>query len=478
LFKFRLGLFKFILPTFSKDDVSWERTNELSSLGLTVPPPPNKRRKIAENMYLRLKAQSKLRSKDSEERETNGQEAALKSSVAYVVILHLPHLQSKLQTSNTNEHKDEGDIIEHYRLLQQRANVLSQSIRMAHTNSPYDYLLYAIDFQGASTAGKDDDGDTKQVHEALIQSGFNIINVKEGEIDEIGKRLIVSSDRKLKDTEKQQQSQLKLLNEHDVIVQMSLNSFLLKSMDDLFNFLLKGDDTDNVIGVVDIQKGGMGEGKADEETKSTQVASFALESFDTSAIESELFIFKSNSQKAISSYLKSLECTYLQSKGEEAKFHPKPIPSMMVAQKNQQNNPNSKQDALNNANCRVQPEHDSLLLDRCLYDVGNVGIGHNDCTIVSMKDDARVAHFHEGSSATTTTNDADAGGTGSTGRLGAEEPDDTPQKENDSQESHDSYCGKPWEYSNKQDCSKDNSGQQENICTWLCSEWFHFVNSN
>mmetsp|Transcript_38271 Transcript_38271/g.92324 ORF Transcript_38271/g.92324 Transcript_38271/m.92324 type:complete len:527 (+) Transcript_38271:96-1676(+) len=450
LFKFKLGLFKFVLPTFAHDDASWERTNELSSFTM-VPPPPNKRRNSAENMYSRLKAQNQMHSKNKKGKRDEGStgKESPKSSVAYVVVV--PDL--------SNKHDD--DAVHSYH---QRVKVLSESVRQAHMDSPYEYRLYALNLNGASVVSMDADrGDTKQkeVDEMFVQSRFDIVNVNEDELNNISETMSMDLDGRPKNAE--QHDLLKLLNKHDVTVQICLNSFLLQPMDELFDVLLKGGNSERVIGVNNINKGDQKGGRPADEANQSGPESAKIDAFmvTPSPGSSNLVIFQSSSQQATKSYVKRLECiSSLQSmerkqlSHEDVSTNNRPKLPIMVARKNLQINPDhAKTDA---EHCRMQVDN-SLQLDRCIYDAGiSHDVGHG-CTLDRMRGGARVAHIREETAAEAASRASAA--------LETEGPDNLPVKKNDGSE-----CGKPWEYSRK-DCSKNS----ESICTWLCDQWYHFV---
>mmetsp|Transcript_30931 Transcript_30931/g.66858 ORF Transcript_30931/g.66858 Transcript_30931/m.66858 type:complete len:298 (+) Transcript_30931:796-1689(+) len=291
---------------------------------------------------------------------------------------------------------------------------------------------------------------------------------------------------KVREVDKKQPRLIKLLNRHDVIVQISFNSFVLKPTNDLFDVLLKGENANEVTGLVKVKRASTADGKYEQsdgkskqdKKNSTQVDMFALEPLDVSpAVASslkeqndELIIFRSSSQQATYAYLKRLHCASLdfyppKDQLNHLGFHSKLMPPTVVARKTREiiydSNPKQYY-ASNKVECRMLTEN-ILRLDRCLYDAGSFdNIGH-DCSHVNVKNDARVSHFPEGTSTV-----ADAAG----GRAGG----DTAQSY--SAKHGISHCVKPWEFLSGEDCSKDDENNDEdNICSWLCSEWFRFLNN-
>jgi len=285
LFKFRLGLFKFILPTFATDEDSWQVTNELSSF-MRVPPPPNKQRKQRrkENFFLRLQQL------DEEEDVNGGGEEANKekttpSSVAYMIII--PDLSKTPSGFNVISYHE-------------KAKVLSASIAKAHKDSPYDYKLCALDLSNKeldSTSTDDDDNNTaimaktKQVQSLLNGDSFNIIHMLDKRVNN------VSLSRLLEETETSPHPVIEVLKEHDIVVQLSINSFLLNPLDDIFDKLLQ-----------------RGEHVEKSESK---VDSYTL---DYNQNEEQLFIFKTMSHDATISYLNSLECRLWQQANESGRY--------------------------------------------------------------------------------------------------------------------------------------------------------------
>ena len=350
LFKFRLGLFKFILPTFATDEDSWQVTNELSSF-MRVPPPPNKQRKQRrkENFFLRLQ-----QLEDEEEVNGSGEEAnkvERNLSVAYMIII--PDL-SKTPTA--------FDVISYH----EKAKILSASIARAHQDSPYDYKLYALDLLNkeldSSSIDDDDENElvvmakTKEVHDALSNGcNMNIIHMLDKRVNN------VNLSRLLEETETSPHPVINVLKEHDIVVHLSLNAFLLNPLDDVFELLKREEHIE------------MSESKVDSYT------------LDYNQNEEQLFIFKTTSQDAIISYLNSLECRlWYQTNGERQISVQKNIPTIVTV---------SRRSLEEVVGCRIQETEHSLLLDKCLYDVNFGGVDTSCSHNVSMKDEGRIAHY-------------------------------------------------------------------------------------
>lgn len=442
LFKFRLGLFKFVLPTFATDEDSWERTNELSTF-MRVPPPPNKQRRGRKEKidnFFRLQEQLEEESDAAVQEENVVKDAS--DQVAYLVII----IPSSISISHTSSSSDQ--------FYQKRANVLSQSIARAHTKSPYKYQLYALNLNTIEE-GTGDDGDKRiqQIHQALTQSGFSIIN-------------LINGDDNIVNEQTSQSDFAQLMNQHDVMVQLSLNSFLLKPLDSLFDILINGDDKNT---------------KTSKSKTATEIDAFVLDSSNSSSatsVEEELLIYKT-SKEATKSYMQSLECLISSNQStreqkqeveevSQKQENANPIywphlrkrsrirPSIKVARKNQEVDPTVERDVLNiDQKCRMTRTQNMHLLDRCLYDMGGVV---QECShVLSIKKEALIAHF---------------GSSVSAGQiLEAKQQDNIEPQKNDSG----SYCTKqPWEYSSMADCV-NSYGNHQQTCKWLCEEWFVIV---
>lgn len=450
LFKFKLGLFKFMLPTFSRED-DWER-NELSSL-MTVPPPPHKKkRKGAGNKnkmhHLRLRSQVKMNRKGNDEKKNieKQQESSKSSSVAYVVVMtHLLDTSQHHHDANTSDKRinDQNDLS-----FYKRAKVLSKSVEKAHAESPYGYRLYGLNMiqEKSTTANKDDRPDNLPPYKALNNLGFKIINMEDNGVQ-------MNLDEISKDAHKQddQLSISSIFNQHDVVVQISLNSFLLKPMDNLFDVLIQGRGIDKLKGVANPKIGH----KEDDNSTSTPmgVYSFALEQSDSSTnFENELVIIKKSSDIAMKSYLETLQCMYNQLKGLDISSDQKSF--VAVARKNLEVD-NSKQESVT---CGFGTMG-TFRLDRCIYGAGNFDSTH-DCSNVNMKDDLRVAQFHGGSATSST----------SVGYGGQKVPQAITGAQSQRQ------CDQPWVLSSSNDCSRknDDGHDEEGHCAWLCRQWFGF----
>ena len=299
--------------------------------------------------------------------------------------------------------------------------------------------------------GTDDDWGKgiQQIHQALTQSGFSIIN-------------LINGDDNIVNEQTSQSDFVTLLNQHDVIVQLSLNSFLLKPLDSLFDILINGDDKNT---------------KTSKSKTATEIYAFVLESSNSSAtsFEEELLIYKT-SQAATKSYIQSLECLKSSNQSTREQKHEVEVskqgnanpvywphlrkrsrirPSIKVARKNQEVDPTVERDVLNiDQKCRITRTQNMHILDRCLYDVGGVV---QECShVLSIKKEALIAHF----------------GSVNAGQiLEAKQQDNIEPQKNDSG----SYCTKqPWEYSSMADCV-NSYGNHQQTCKWLCEEWFVVV---
>ncbi|KAL7534095.1 hypothetical protein ACHAWF_004717 [Thalassiosira exigua] len=444
LFKFKLGLFKFVLPTFSKDDASWswERTNELSSL-MTVPQPPNRKRKSINRESLRVKAHSIFPHIDPKDNDGKGG-VLQKASIAYVTVIP-PMTQPPKPHPATNSKIKEKDEIIHL-----RATALSNSISRAHTNSPYKHKLYAL----IMTGGEQDESDSHRVHDSLVHLGFQLLYVNEEGQDKNGQTINVQS-------ASLNMKHVKVLKQHDVIVHISLNSHLLKPMGDLFSALLRGDNAKDVMSIPGVKK------VSPRKAKSLSVSSFALESMDSVNMSGELFLFRSNFGQLMSLYLEGLTCSSIQLKRSRTAVDDDVIAKsqketlVLVARKIQATSQSSMGCLSNETISAILNEANSVRLDRCIYDAGNVDVGH-DCSRVSVKDDARVAHLVEGRMANIES------------KIRGNMPNDANEISRGS-----GHCPVPWECLNDEGkCSKNTDSVGKNdVCAWLQSGWLSFVNN-
>lgn len=226
LFKFKLGLFKFILPTFAKDG-NWDQGHSL-----TVPPPP--KRRSHKRHDLRVEKQS---TKKSAEIKTS-------KSVAYVVVI--PLQGNQLSSWET----------------------LSNVIKKAQVNSSFGYEMYALKF--SENAGRFMSKETEE----LSKLGFKMIRVQS------------PADLNLTNLTNDNGGLNAVARHHDLLVHMNLLQMLKTSLDDQFNELMK--------------------------RKPNSTDSLILQSSDTHGNHLDVTILQTSSKDALSSYVKYLECEYLQ----------------------------------------------------------------------------------------------------------------------------------------------------------------------
>ena len=366
LVKFRLGLFKFVLPTFSDED-SWEN-NEISSSSashfLRVPPPPNNKNKLRRGISFRLQ---QMPGQQSREEVQVDEEFVVKvkgntTSVAYVIII--PSISKSFDSSDMLSNNIQSYL--------QKVNALSQSIAKAHTNSTYEFQLYALNLDGASVANsketeEDDvrkDG-MKRVHEKLLGAGFLIINdINISDNNRIqNKEVAISASRMLKggsNNTPHLAGLLQILKGHNVVVQLSHNFLISRPLDNLFDTLLMKAET-------------------------AQVDSYILQALG----EDELFMFRTSSREASRSYLQMLICQsgaqQVEPKLVASNFptfwpHKRPrIASVMAARKNQELGSSHSASHGDANECRFRPTTSTQQLDKCLYIAGTVEATSRDC---------------------------------------------------------------------------------------------------
>jgi len=251
IFKFRVGLFKFALPTFAKDELAWE-----GSRWKTVPVPPNRKRKGRDELLRRQYVNVRQRNDKSKA-------TAKKASVAYVV--NFP-LEDELTST-----------------LQRRAAVLAASIKKAHVNSSYEYQLHAINYSGSDIEKSYTCNQSCQ--ETLTDLGYKVINLSSSDlVNEIMSR------------EKKKQSHmnesLKKLLDNTVVVNLALDSYLLKSIESAFDDFFKESKSKNQLLRNDASP-----------------SILALEQTTKDINHNPLYIFKPSANEATDSYLEFLKCS-------------------------------------------------------------------------------------------------------------------------------------------------------------------------
>ena len=336
-----MGLFKFALPTFAKDELSiWEREG---SRWKTVPLPPNRNRK-----GLRRDRKESLKKSVHRAKKKDG------VFIAYVVMV----------PSNDSS-------------LQERAAVLAASIEKVHGNSPYQYQLYAIDYQTQSNP----------VTDTLARLGYKLMYVSHSDLDSKAEKTMQSSiHHNLKE----------LIQNNNIVVHLNLDSFVLKSMDSIYDKLLKGNYTDFIV-----SNGTSNGWLRKKSAKNVDMVSSENVSQDDGNTQ-QFHIFKSSSIEAAKSYLNFLKCITSMSRTikdkssvvtntdiqrREDTWQPTLYPKIrhLLASAAPRTKPNENVDATKRKHCEIHSQN--AMLDKCIYSTGSY-----ECT--SSMQNALVASFN------------------------------------------------------------------------------------
>lgn len=259
-----MGLFKFALPTFAKDDF-WEE--DAGGRWKTVPVPPSRLRK---NVSRRDVAAG---TNGTKKLDVKARREKTDDSVAYVVAILFEEQQSSS--------------------LHQRAAVLAASIKKAHEKSSQKYQLYAINYEHSSSTDREKSYtcDSK-CREMMIKLGYNMVDVSSSDLD-------VMIESKYNRAQGSENHVLNGLLKSRIIVHLSLGTFLLKSVDhSLFDHT---DEKD----VRDISR--------------RQVDLLSQKFVTTNESNNEqLLILRTSSNEATTSYLEYLNCLVSDKKSDTA----------------------------------------------------------------------------------------------------------------------------------------------------------------
>lgn len=261
IFKFKVGLFKFALPTFAKEEWMWEDHGD-GSRWKTVPVPPNRLRKNTSRREI-IKKSSSLDATIKIPQQIGATEDT--TSVAYVAILPSFH---SLQKSNNLS------------ILRERAAVLAASIKNAYANSSHKYQLYAIKYYHPSNRLDDKihrcNDECKEIFTGL---GYKIVDVSMSDLDEGRQSRLAGS----------YEITLDHILTNSIVVHLSLNSFLLKPIDHSVFDLIVSKTRDADSGAILALK------------PSTATTNRSM--------DEPLYIFKPSSNEATTSYLEFLKCS-------------------------------------------------------------------------------------------------------------------------------------------------------------------------
>lgn len=448
LFKFKLGLFEFVLPTWSLMDEQEDKIINANRLRLSVPNPT--RRKEKDEKAIRNKTKNDRggslhtthakshnidqSSQHSQKMYKISEEEKLSVTVAYIIVIPNDGVDGDNINNNSNEdHRGSSRKRRQFRAMQ--AFSFAKSIEVAHVESKYGYRLYFLglgsltlssltirefselgietivideaDLNGINSVA---DMKTEPTSTVVVNRRLDIVELNEDDTQEEGRKGLLG-----------------ILNQHDIIIQLNLNSFIVNSMDDVFDAMMGVGHWSNIVGVVESHSDVDGGRKEEGVVERLELINSATDN------DSNLFIFKSTSQREQKSFLNRLSCHL---------------------SKKQQMTPVADKGSSMSADCsmRVANEEGSLLLDRCIYDVG-VFDGRN-CLHNLTLDNIRVARF--------------------SGKL--VQPHSNNIINVDHEEGKAPSCRAPWEYRSEVKCSNDHVGHvNEKICSFLCKRWFQLV---
>ena len=339
LFKFRLGLFEFVLPTWSSS----------SSSSSTVPLPPNGvgRRKKKKNKMNNIRGivvgdiieggvesssssstsstATPRRPRDSPSGVEGGAGASGASSavVAYAIATFATDSSGGGDGGGgggggEEEDDDDDDGVESRRRRTRTAmaRALARSVDAAHADSAYGYKLYALNLGGGSSSSlsssspssSSPSSSTMAVLRELAEAGFEVINVY-GDDVATTTTTTAKEDRRLVAAKGEKDgrgwSLGKMLERHDIVVHLGgVNTMVVNPMDDIFDALsgggVAGIGPNDVVGIVAVddeddeddngyskrevtkKEGGLGGTTTSEEGR-LMVDSYALESMTGSS---------------------------------------------------------------------------------------------------------------------------------------------------------------------------------------------------
>jgi hypothetical protein len=251
---------------------------------------------------------------------------------------------------------------------------LAKSIEVAHIESKYDYHLYVLslgsltlsswtmrefsklgietivvdetDLNGNNTVA--DDMDTKTASTVVENRRLDVVELNENDGEEEGRKRLLG-----------------MLNQHDIIVQLSLNLMIVHSMDDVFDAIMGVGQKSDIVGIVESHSDVDGGRKEERVIERLELTNTAFVN------DSDLYIFKLTSQQEHKSFLNRLACNL---------------------SKKQRMTKDADEGSSMSANCSmwIANEDGRLLLDRCIYNAGSNG---RNCLHALTLDDIRLARF-------------------------------------------------------------------------------------
>jgi hypothetical protein len=355
IFKFRVGLFKFALPTFAKDELSiWEGEG---SRWKTVPVPPNRIRKGRDELLRRKKVEVRQK--------------ANKASIAYVVAISF------------HEHRS----------LRERAAVLAASIKKSHGKSSYDYKLHAINYEQPSSSETEKSYSCDHACREILNSlGYKVVNVSSSSLDAEMERRKNSLQNPTKDS-------LNELLSSSIVVHLGLDSFMLRSIDSIYYDLLQENKSGIEIQSDDTSRKWSSASLRAKTDRTTE--SLALEA-KAEITDDQFYIFKPSSREATISYLGFLNClssTYLSNSNtvqpskasntnieRRDNWQPTLYPKIRSLLASAMPNTIVKENERDEGNCIMKTNN--AVLDKCIYSAGS-----HKCTAVHLQKEAAVASF-------------------------------------------------------------------------------------
>ena len=431
LFKFKLGLFEFVLPTWSLMDEQEDKIINANRLRL------NKTKNDRGGSLHTTHAKSHnidQSSQHSQKMYKISEEEKLSVTVAYIIIIpNDDGVDGDNNNNNSNEdHRGSSRKRRQFRAMQ--AFSFAKSIEVAHVESKYGYRLYALGLGSLTLSSLSEFSklgiETIVIDEADLNGINSVADMKTEPTSTVvvNRRLDIVELNEDDTQEEGRKGLLGILNQHDIIIQLNLNSFIVNSMDDVFDAMVGVGHWSNIVGVVESHSDVDGGKKEEGVVERLELINSATDN------DSNLFIFKSTSQREQKSFLNRLSCHL---------------------SKKQLMTPVADKGSSMSADCsmRLANEEGSLLLDRCIYDVG-VFDGRN-CLHNLTLDNIRVARF--------------------SGILVEPHSNDIINVDHE-EEGKAPSCRTPWEYRSEVKCSNDHVGHvNEKICSFLCRRWFQLV---
>ena len=337
-----MGLFQFALPTFSKEEGK-----------KTVPLPPSWKRE-----------EGRYKWRDGKTRGGR--------KVAYVV---------NLQEGN----EDKNSISS----LRERAAVFATSVKMAHEKSMYNYQLYVISNQGHSL-----NVDTNKsivcnpsCREMFSLLGYTLVDLVDQEMVNLNQR------QQPHITIEKKQNVIHDILTNTIVIHLSLNSFLLRSIDSVMDSFVKQDST---VSYNDAPNTVL--------RKRAQDKVFTLKS--TSGMDAPMYIFTPKSHQASLSYLEFLNCLSfnvdqddrtnvlpsVSSRERRDSWQPTLYPKIRSLLGSVVSRMNDEDDTVNfhGKQCRIL-DNSSEILDPCMFAAGSQKCSHED-----IRKNALIASFASG----------------------------------------------------------------------------------